>query len=166
MLWESTFDAVVDVYKQELDMSRQMMKGSSLPMIPCCICCIICYQKAAFGEAMAAAERQRQSWLTLVQQEQLKYADHGFHVTLAKEVRGVNETANLVNVGLKFDITSAPVAAEAIQPAVLSTPEEMDRRTDTNVDDIASQLEKLAELHSKGVLSDDEFTAAKAKLIN
>lgn len=33
-------------------------------------------------------------------------------------------------------------------------------------DDIASQLEKLAALRAAGVLSEEEFTAAKAKLIN
>jgi hypothetical protein len=30
---------------------------------------------------------------------------------------------------------------------------------------IPSQLDQLAELHERGVLSDDEFTAAKAKLL-
>jgi len=33
-------------------------------------------------------------------------------------------------------------------------------------DDLTSQLQQLASLHSSGVLSDDEFAAAKAKLIN
>jgi hypothetical protein len=28
------------------------------------------------------------------------------------------------------------------------------------------QLTQLADLHSKGILSDDEFAAAKAKLLN
>jgi len=33
-------------------------------------------------------------------------------------------------------------------------------------DDLTSQLQQLASLHTSGVLSDDEFAAAKAKLIN
>lgn len=32
-------------------------------------------------------------------------------------------------------------------------------------DDITAQLEKLASLHTSGVLSDEEFAAAKAKLL-
>lgn len=32
-------------------------------------------------------------------------------------------------------------------------------------DDLTAQLEKLASLHTSGVLSDEEFAAAKAKLI-
>jgi hypothetical protein len=32
-------------------------------------------------------------------------------------------------------------------------------------DDAMAQLEKLAEMHGSGVLSDDEFRAAKAKLL-
>ena len=33
-------------------------------------------------------------------------------------------------------------------------------------DDITAQLEKLASLHTAGVLSDEEFAAAKAKLLS
>lgn len=32
-------------------------------------------------------------------------------------------------------------------------------------DDLMSQIEKLAELHGSGILSDEEFAAAKAKLL-
>ena len=32
-------------------------------------------------------------------------------------------------------------------------------------DDLAGQLEKLAEMKAKGLLSDEEFAAAKAKLL-
>jgi Short C-terminal domain len=32
-------------------------------------------------------------------------------------------------------------------------------------DDMPAQLEKLAQLHTNGVLSDDEFAAAKAKVL-
>ena len=34
------------------------------------------------------------------------------------------------------------------------------------VDSLSNELEKLAELHSKGILSDDEFKNAKNKLLN
>jgi hypothetical protein len=33
-------------------------------------------------------------------------------------------------------------------------------------DDLSSQLQQLASLHTSGVLSDDEFAAAKAKLLS
>ena len=32
--------------------------------------------------------------------------------------------------------------------------------------DIVATIEKLAELHRKGILSDEEFTAKKAQLLN
>jgi hypothetical protein len=32
-------------------------------------------------------------------------------------------------------------------------------------DDLTAQLQQLSQLHNAGVLSDDEFTAAKAKLL-
>jgi hypothetical protein len=32
-------------------------------------------------------------------------------------------------------------------------------------DDVTSQLEKLAQLHTSGVLSDEEFAAGKAKIL-
>ncbi|WP_235014688.1 SHOCT domain-containing protein [Microbacterium sp. SLBN-154] len=33
-------------------------------------------------------------------------------------------------------------------------------------DDVIARLDQLAQLHTRGVLSDDEFTAAKAKLLS
>ena len=33
-------------------------------------------------------------------------------------------------------------------------------------DDMTTELERLASLHTSGVLSDDEFAAAKAKVLN
>jgi len=33
-------------------------------------------------------------------------------------------------------------------------------------EDMTSELERLASLHSSGILSDDEFAAAKAKVLN
>ena len=45
---------------------------------------------------------------------------------------------------------SAPAAAPAVAPAA---------------DDSMAKLQQLADLHSQGVLSDEEFTAAKAKVL-
>jgi hypothetical protein len=36
----------------------------------------------------------------------------------------------------------------------------------TQSSDLASELKKLAELRDQGILSDEEFSSAKAKLIN
>jgi uncharacterized membrane protein YebE (DUF533 family) len=48
----------------------------------------------------------------------------------------------------------APVAPVAPAPVAASP-----------TDDPTAELEKLAQLHSSGALSDDEFSAAKAKLL-
>jgi uncharacterized membrane protein YebE (DUF533 family) len=51
----------------------------------------------------------------------------------------------------------APPPPQAMPPAPQPLP--------AGGDDSMAQLEKLAEMHGAGVLSDDEFSAAKAKLL-
>lgn len=51
-------------------------------------------------------------------------------------------------------------AAQAGQQAAAAPPPEVPAE-----DDVYAQLEKLAALNASGVLSDDEFAAAKAKLL-
>ena len=40
------------------------------------------------------------------------------------------------------------------------------RFSNGNADDHVAQLQKLSEMHASGALSDQEYTAAKAKLLN
>jgi membrane protease subunit (stomatin/prohibitin family) len=49
---------------------------------------------------------------------------------------------------------AAPAAASAAVPAAVPA-----------ADDSMAKLQQLADLHSQGVLSDEEFTAAKAKVL-
>ena len=52
----------------------------------------------------------------------------------------------------RYDQQDAEQAAQAAPPAEAE-------------DDGAAQLQKLAELHAQGVLTDEEFAAAKAKIL-
>jgi hypothetical protein len=52
-------------------------------------------------------------------------------------------------------------AAEAVAPAPIAEP--LPGPAEDGVD--MAQLEKLAELHTAGILSDEEFAAAKAKAL-
>jgi membrane protease subunit (stomatin/prohibitin family) len=52
----------------------------------------------------------------------------------------------------RYDQQDAEQAAQEAPPAVAE-------------DDETAQLQKLAELHTQGVLTDDEFAAAKAKIL-
>ena len=65
-------------------------------------------------------------------------------------------------MGLKFDAADFPMppvdGGSAVVVAV--APQEPIERTG-----VASELEKLVELHQKGALTDDEFAAAKTKLL-
>jgi hypothetical protein len=54
-----------------------------------------------------------------------------------------------------------PAATPQQQPAQPETP----ATTAAPVDDTVEQLMKLAQLHDTGALSDEEFAAAKAKIV-
>jgi hypothetical protein len=51
---------------------------------------------------------------------------------------------------------AAPAEPQYAEPAPVAAPAE---------DDLSTKLTKLAELHSQGVISDEEFAAAKAKAL-
>ena len=53
------------------------------------------------------------------------------------------------------DEQQAPEPAEAEEPAEAAEPEDADM----------ARLQQLAQLHTQGVLSDEEFAAAKAKVL-
>ena len=55
----------------------------------------------------------------------------------------------------RYDQQAAPQYAQEPQYAEAPEPE----------DDSTAQLQKLAALHTQGVLTDDEFSAAKAKIL-
>jgi hypothetical protein len=56
-------------------------------------------------------------------------------------------------------VAEQQAAAAAAAPAVMPTPEA------APVDPTTAQLENLANLHTQGILSDEEFAAAKAKAL-
>jgi len=59
----------------------------------------------------------------------------------------------------------AQQAAPAAQPEVDAAPPEAPAPPAATGDDTISQLQQLADLHSQGVLTDEEFAAQKAKVL-
>ena len=66
------------------------------------------------------------------------------------------------NGGLVADPIEAPVIAGDQPPAVLATPQV----EEPVAPDLASQLERIRTLHRQGVLSNEEFRAAKSLLVH
>ncbi|MCU1476691.1 MAG: hypothetical protein JWQ64_1384 [Subtercola sp.] len=62
-------------------------------------------------------------------------------------------------------INAAAAAAVAAQTAAAPAPAPVAAPVAGGGDDVIGQLQKLAGLHSQGILSDEEFSAAKAKLL-
>ena len=62
-------------------------------------------------------------------------------------------------------LTGSPDATSTTMIGSPTAPNSAVIRTRTTSDDIASQLQRLKLLHDQGVLTDDEFTKAKAKVI-
>ena len=62
----------------------------------------------------------------------------------------------------KYDQEQAQYAEP--EPAPQAAPSE-DEPAEAPEDDLTAKLQQLAALHSQGVLSDDEFSAAKAKVL-
>lgn len=61
------------------------------------------------------------------------------------------------NLTIDPAVVSPPPDAAKLEPATASS----DRQTDS----FAGELERLADLHARGALSDDQFEAAKARLL-
>ena len=53
----------------------------------------------------------------------------------------------------------------AQQPQQYAEPQQYAPEPPAEEDDVTAQLQKLAALHTQGVLTDDEFSAAKAKIL-
>jgi hypothetical protein len=72
-----------------------------------------------------------------------------------------NSSATLI---IKFLKKSEPEVKALFAPFRNNLPNENASPMPTN-NDIASQIEKLVELHSKGALTDEEFSSMKAKIL-
>jgi hypothetical protein len=64
--------------------------------------------------------------------------------------------AGLIHGGRRPKAASSAAQTPALQPTIFTPAARVD---------LASQLEKLADLHDRGVLTEEEFTLSKAKLI-
>jgi len=76
--------------------------------------------------------------------------------------RGTVRLADLQVVSKKKD--DAPVASR-VKPVPMPATGEQPPKAPVQADDIFLKLERLAELHTKGVLSDEEFSAKKTELL-
>ena len=59
----------------------------------------------------------------------------------------------------------AQMQAAAAQAVAAQTPAPAPAAAAPAQDDVMARIQQLADLHSQGILSDEEFTAAKAKLL-
>jgi hypothetical protein len=72
------------------------------------------------------------------------------------------EKARLIE---SFAVKVYEVLAETPEPAETAEPAAPAARTAATTEDLSGQLERLAALHSSGSLTDEEFRAAKARLL-
>lgn len=101
-------------------------------------------EKVRFGFANPAKLEVSLSESTSNTTVAVKSSNLGFGPVQGGHVKGVAETF-LSNVKLQLGKAQASASSAS--------------------DDLAGQLEKLAEMKAKGLLSDEEFAAAKAKLL-
>lgn len=75
------------------------------------------------------------------------------------EIKNVSKDAGKRMTDQVRQLISAPHAAVNLQPVPVAAP------TVDAGDDMVSQIERLGQLHQQGILDDEEFAAAKAKLL-
>ena len=186
-VWASTFDSVYARTAEDIASAQETMENfhrnatGGLPMIPCCVPCIIMKQICGGGMRghMQKAMAQQQAWVKLAQNEQQKYSPYNVTVTFAQEMRTSSSLhdhghrSHMVTVGLKFDVGAAPsVAPTAVvaQGVIVSAPPmgEMVRdpaQPGSVSVSVSDELAKLSDLRKTGAIDDDEFAAAKAKVL-
>ena len=95
------------------------------------------------GTAGAVQHRQQQRWANQSAEQQAQQQAYDQQQMQAEmEYAQTQQAAN---------VAAAPVAAAAAPPSA--------------GDDLTTQLSKLTQLHQAGAITDDEFSAAKAKLL-
>lgn len=62
-------------------------------------------------------------------------------------------------------ITGAAIASSRARKKQAASPSVPADRNDTSTDDVASQIEKFANLRDKGIITEEEFSAKKKQLL-
>lgn len=78
---------------------------------------------------------------------------------------GVAATAKVVSNRTQAKADAEREAQAAAAPAAAPAPAAVPAAAPSAGDDMVAQLQKLADLKAAGVLSEDEFAAAKAKVL-
>ena len=170
-VWARTFDAVRSRCAADLERGKETLVKftGGLPFIPCCVPCIVCRGFSNMSRLQAAALEADRAWLDLAQSEQKTYAAYGVSVTIATEMQmsgaGSNRKLHNAKVGLRFE-TGPAAAASEYGPPVVVTAEPVSQHMERPDEGLASQLEKLSDLHRKGALTEAEYAAAKTKLLD
>ena len=143
-------------------MARFAMGGAGLMKVSAGLMKASAPGLAVAGLAHLAGAEGRKSFLTIATDKEihtLTNQSHGGFVT--KSNRGHNEVGLALEVAGSSVLGVVGVAAQARvsepQPAVVSLA--------AAEPTLADRLRELADLHKDGILSDDEFAAAKAKLL-
>ncbi len=79
---------------------------------------------------------------------------------------GLVDVASLPVVSVDGVAPQSPVMPPAAAPAPAPAPQQAFSGTPADGADIFATLERLAQLHAKGIVSDDEFSAKKAELLS
>jgi len=103
------------------------------------------------GTAGAVHHRQEQKWANQSAQQQAEQQAQQQAASNQAEMEAMQQQMAAMQAQQAAAAAAAPAAAAAA-PAGAS-------------DDLMSQLNQLAQLHQAGVLTDEEFGAAKAKLL-
>ena len=116
---------------------------------------------AVAGIQHIATNAARKSFLTIVTDKEIHTIINHQRSIFGNGTKGPNE------VGLVLESAGMSVLETVAEPASTSSPEPQPHLAALPVREptLAERLRELAGLHSDGILSDDEFAAAKAKLL-
>ena len=78
----------------------------------------------------------------------------------------VNRRQAKKNVEAYTEATEEVYAEHAPPPQQVQAPPPQQIQAPPSQDDVITQLERLGALHAQGILTDEEFAAQKAKLLN
>ena len=128
-----------------------------------------CPGMAAAGIAHVASNAARKSFLTIVTDKQIHTLTNQTtnSVGLKTSNRGHNDVGRALEVAGNavlgvLEVEPRPVADT---PGIASAPEPAAATQPAAAPSLSERLRELADLHKDGILSDEEFASAKAKLL-
>lgn len=151
--WQQTFDGVKAQYELILQHLRTVRQEFSSP---CFLCC-------SMNSIMAASAEVGNAWVKLLEREQQRYNDACVQVKFDKEIKtiGVGSNRNIHQeiVGLSFTPTPRSGHGPSTHATAATKPATKGEH------DLTQQLNTLHQIYQTGGLTEEEYTAAKAKIL-